>query len=80
MRRSGDNAIDRFLTIIKRFASNTQFIVVTHNKRTMAAADALYGVTQEKKMASTKIVSVRLKEEGMIVRSKEKQMEMAEAG
>ncbi len=73
-----DNAIDRFLTIIKRFASNTQFIVVTHNKRTMAAADALYGVTQEEDGVS-KIVSVRLKKEGMIVRSKEKQMEMAEA-
>jgi chromosome segregation protein len=73
-----DNSIDRFLSIIKRFASNTQFIVVTHNKRTMAAADALYGVTQEEDGVS-KIVSVRLKKEGMIVRSKEKQMEMAEA-
>ena len=31
-----DNAIDRFLSIIRRFAGNTQFIVVTHNKRTMA--------------------------------------------
>jgi len=73
-----DNSIDRFLTIIRRFAANTQFIVVTHNKRTMAAADALYGVTQEEDGVS-KIVSVRLKKEGVVVRSKEKQMEMAEA-
>ncbi|MDP4199320.1 MAG: chromosome segregation protein SMC [Bacteroidota bacterium] len=64
-----DSNIDRFLTIIRRFAQNTQFIVVTHNKRTMAAADALYGVTQEEDGLS-KIVSVRLKREGMIVRGK----------
>ncbi len=66
-----DNAIDRFLSIIRRFAVNTQFIVVTHNKRTMAAADALYGVTQEEDGVS-KIVSVRLKKEGVVVRSKDK--------
>ncbi len=65
-----DNSIDRFLSIIRRFAANTQFIVVTHNKRTMAAADALYGVTQEEDGVS-KIVSVRLKKEGIIVRGKE---------
>ncbi|HET6400812.1 MAG TPA: chromosome segregation protein SMC [Candidatus Kapabacteria bacterium] len=64
-----DNSIDRFLSIIRRFAANTQFIVVTHNKRTMAAADALYGVTQEEDGVS-KIVSVRLKKEGIIVREK----------
>ncbi len=65
-----DNSIDRFLSIIRRFAVNTQFIVVTHNKRTMAAADALYGVTQEEDGVS-KIVSVRLKKEGIVVRGKE---------
>jgi chromosome segregation protein len=57
-----DSNIDRFLNIIRRFAGETQFIVVTHNKRTMAAADALYGVTQEEDGIS-KIVSVRLKKE-----------------
>jgi chromosome segregation protein len=70
-----DSNIDRFLQIIRRFARDTQFIVVTHNKRTMAAADALYGVTQEEDGVS-KIVSVRLKKEGVIVRSKEKQREL----
>ncbi len=64
-----DSNIDRFLSIIRRFAVNTQFIVVTHNKRTMAAADALYGVTQEEDGVS-KIVSVRLKKEGTVVRGK----------
>lgn len=57
-----DANIDRFLQLVRRFAVDTQFIVVTHNKRTMAAADALYGVTQEEDGVS-KIVSVRLKRE-----------------
>jgi chromosome segregation protein len=60
-----DANIDRFLQLVKRFAKETQFIVVTHNKRTMAAADALYGVTQEEDGIS-KIVSVRLKKESML--------------
>lgn len=59
-----DANIDRFLQLIRRFTLDTQFIVVTHNKRTMAAADALYGVTQEEDGVS-KIVSVRLKKEQM---------------
>ncbi len=57
-----DANIDRFLQLVKRFTKETQFIVVTHNKRTMAAADALYGVTQEEDGVS-KIVSVRLRKE-----------------
>lgn len=57
-----DANIDRFLQLVRRFTRDTQFIVVTHNKRTMAAADALYGVTQEEDGVS-KIVSVRLKRE-----------------
>jgi chromosome segregation protein len=69
-----DSNIDRFLSIIKKFAVNTQFIVVTHNKRTMAAADALYGVTQEEDGVS-KIVSVRLKKEGIVVRGQGAQLQ-----
>jgi chromosome segregation protein len=57
-----DANVDRFLQLIKKFTVDTQFIVVTHNKRTMASADALYGVTQEEDGIS-KIVSVRLKKE-----------------
>lgn len=52
-----DANIDRFIRIIRRFSANTQFIVVTHNKRTMAAADTLYGVTMEEEGVS-KIVAV----------------------
>ncbi|MCI0329418.1 MAG: chromosome segregation protein SMC [candidate division Zixibacteria bacterium] len=55
-----DANIDRFLAIIRKFSTgDTQFIIITHNKRTMEAADVLYGVTMEKTGIS-KIVSVRL--------------------
>jgi chromosome segregation protein len=50
--------IGRFVKVLKKFAEKTQFIVITHNKRTMEAADLLYGVTQQEKGIST-IVSVK---------------------
>ncbi len=53
-----DANIDRFTRILRKFSNNTQFIVVTHNKRTMEAASALYGVTMEEEGIS-KIVTVR---------------------
>lgn len=53
-----DANIDRFISLVRRFVGQTQFIIVTHNKRTMAAADSMYGVTQEEDGVS-KIVSVR---------------------
>jgi len=56
-----DSNIDRFTRIIRKFSDNTQFIVVTHNKRTMEAANALYGVTMEEEGVS-KLVSVRFNE------------------
>jgi chromosome segregation protein len=51
----------RFIEVLKKFANNTQFIVITHNKRTMEAADVLYGVTQRESGVST-IVSVKFEE------------------
>ncbi|MBD3298999.1 MAG: AAA family ATPase, partial [candidate division Zixibacteria bacterium] len=53
----------RFLRLIDRFKTKTQFIIVTHNKLTMEAADALYGVTMEQSGIS-RIVSVRLNRAG----------------
>ena len=58
-----DANIDRFVQLVRRFDKDTQFIIVTHNKRTMAAADTMYGVTQEEDGVS-KIVSVRFTESG----------------
>ena len=57
-----DANLVRFIRMIKKFSENTQFIIITHNKLTMEAADVLYGVTMEKSGVS-KIVSVRLKRE-----------------
>jgi chromosome segregation ATPase len=57
-----DANIDRFLQLIRRFSSRAQFVVVTHQKRTMDAADVLYGVTMGGD-GVTKVVSRRLPRE-----------------
>ncbi len=54
-----DSNIDRFNRVIRMHADTTQFILVTHNRRTMEIADNLYGVTMEEEGIS-KLVSVRL--------------------
>jgi len=56
-----DANIGRFVDLLRKFAHQTQFIVVSHNKRTMAASDMLYGVTQEIKGVS-QLASVQLDE------------------
>ncbi len=53
-----DANVGRFVNRIADMSENTQFIVITHNKRTMEAAKALYGVTMQEAGIS-KIVSVR---------------------
>ena len=53
-----DVNIQKFKRVLNQFADETQFIVVTHNKLTMEAADYLYGVTMEQKGVS-KLVSVK---------------------
>jgi chromosome segregation protein len=57
-----DANIDRFLQLIRRFSGRAQFIVVTHQKRTMDAADVLYGVTMGDD-GVTRVVSRRLPRE-----------------
>jgi chromosome segregation protein len=54
-----DINIDRFLRLVRRFAERSQFIVVTHQKRTMDAADILYGVSMGGD-GITKVVSRKL--------------------
>jgi chromosome segregation protein len=56
-----DMNIGRFIGAIKKFSDNTQFIVVTHNKLTMKAADYLYGITMEEQGVS-KVVSVKFED------------------
>lgn len=56
-----DTNIGRFVRVLKEFAQKTQFIVVTHNKITMSAADTLHGVTMPEEGIS-QLVSVRVDE------------------
>jgi chromosome segregation protein len=51
--------IGRFTTVLQELAHEAQFLVITHNKRTMSVADSLFGVTMEEPGVS-KLVSVRL--------------------
>jgi chromosome segregation ATPase len=54
-----DANIDRFLQLVRRFSGRAQFVIVTHQKRTMDAADVLYGVSMGKG-GITKVISRRL--------------------
>ncbi len=51
--------IDRFLSVLQTFLSLSQFIIVTHNRKTISMGDSLYGVTMEEAGVS-KIVSVKV--------------------
>lgn len=53
-----DANIDRFTSLLAELSEETQFVLITHSKRTMESAQALYGVTQEEPGVS-KLVSVR---------------------
>ncbi len=54
-----DANIDRFLQLVRRFSGRAQFVIVTHQKRTMDAADVLYGVSMGD-AGVTKVVSRRM--------------------
>jgi chromosome segregation protein len=54
-----DANVGRFLRMLERFTDRTQFVVITHNRQSMEAADYLYGVTMEEAGVS-RTVSVRL--------------------
>ncbi len=54
-----DLNIDRFLALLRQYSKRAQFIVVTHQKRTMEAADSLYGVSMGGDGIS-KVISRRL--------------------
>ncbi|MFY0653277.1 MAG: chromosome segregation protein SMC [Cyclobacteriaceae bacterium] len=56
-----DANIDKFNNIIRNFSGDSQFIIVTHNKRTMAATDIIYGITMVEQGVS-RVVPVDLKE------------------
>jgi chromosome segregation protein len=53
--------INRFIRVLERFVAQSQFIIITHNKRTIAKADVIYGVTMEERGIS-KLVGMKLAE------------------
>src|SRR5204863_770478 len=53
-----ESNINRFVRVLQRFLAQSQFIIITHNKRTIGMADVLYGVTMQEHGVS-KIVSVK---------------------
>jgi chromosome segregation protein len=58
-----ESNINRFVRILKRFLGHSQFVIITHNKRTIGMADVLYGVTMQEQGVS-KIVSVKFHKTG----------------
>lgn len=59
-----DNNVARFAKYLNKLTRNTQFIIITHRRGTMAAADRLYGITMQEKGVST-LVSVNLIEKDL---------------
>ena len=58
-----ESNINRFIRVLQRFLIHSQFIIITHNKRTIGMADVLYGVTMQEHGVS-KIVSVKFHKTG----------------
>ena len=59
-----DANIDKFNNIIRNFSKDSQFVIVTHNKRTMSSTDVIYGITMVEKGIS-RVVPVDLREVGV---------------
>ncbi len=57
-----ESNIDRFMTAVKEFSRDTQFVLISHAKRTMSMTEIIYGVTQEEPGVSTKY-SLRFRQE-----------------
>jgi len=60
-----DANIGRFINMIKDFSARSQFLVITHNKRSMEMAGVLYGITMEE-LGVSKIISVKLKKDNLV--------------
>lgn len=61
-----DTNVERFVNVVKQFIDRCQFVIITHNKRTMAIADVLFGISMEEKGVS-KILSLEFAKAAAIV-------------
>ena len=50
--------VQRFASLLQEFVKDSQFIIITHNKRTMSLADVMYGITMQQS-GTSRIVSVK---------------------
>ena len=57
-----DTNVERFVNVVKHFADRCQFLIITHNKRTMAIGDTIFGVSMEEKGVS-KLLSLEFARE-----------------
>jgi chromosome segregation protein len=73
-----ESNINRFIKILQRFVAMSQFVVITHNKRTISMSDVLYGVTMEERGVS-RFVSMRLAQGDHARRREEEAPSIAEA-
>ncbi|MFN4174087.1 MAG: chromosome segregation protein SMC, partial [Parachlamydiaceae bacterium] len=62
-----DTNVGRFVEMVKHFKDRTQFIVITHNKKTMGVAEKLYGVSMEEKGVSKILMMEFQKREAALV-------------
>lgn len=60
-----DANVKRYADYLKKFSKDTQFIVITHRKGTMEAADVMYGVTMQEKGVS-KMISVNFEDKAYV--------------
>jgi chromosome segregation protein len=59
--------VGRFRELLLELSENTQFIVITHNRNTVQAADVIYGVTMGRDSAS-QVISLKMDEVGEVVK------------
>lgn len=65
--------VDRYIRLLQEFTKNSQFIVITHNKRTIANANVMYGITMEEQGIS-KIVSVKFSQDKPAPQASEREL------
>ncbi|HEY8967317.1 MAG TPA: hypothetical protein VIM58_12775, partial [Candidatus Methylacidiphilales bacterium] len=73
-----ESNINRFIKMVQRFTEHSQFVVITHNKRTIGMADAIFGVTMQERGVS-RLMSVKLTPDGEMTPDKAEAVAAAKA-